>query len=65
MTHKNKYLYLFVIQGFYDRLYGWEDLTAEETYRDAKYRLAEYRANEPENHHRMIRRRELNTELEV
>lgn len=56
----NKWLYLYVIQGYYDT--SWEDVTTEETYREARARLREYRENEPEHHHRMIKRRELNPE---
>jgi len=58
MKKQNKYLYLFVIQGLY---YGtWEDETAEETWREARQRLREYRENMPEYPHRTIKRREIN-----
>lgn len=36
----------YVVQGFYPT-HGWEDLTAEETIKEARERLAEYRDNEP------------------
>ena len=62
MKRVNKYLYLYIVQGYYDPLHGWEDLTAEDTYTGAKHRLAEYRANEPGYPHRLIQRRESNSE---
>jgi len=55
---KNKYTYLHVIQGNYG--YGWEDLTAAETYFEARGYLKDYRENEPNTSTRMIERRELN-----
>ena len=57
MGKKNKYLYLYVIQGNYGC--GWEDVTAEESWKEARTRLKEYRVNEPEYAHRQIERREL------
>jgi hypothetical protein len=54
---QNKYTYLMVLQGSYG--YGWEDLTAEETRKEIKQRLKEYRENE-NGTYRIIRRRELN-----
>jgi len=53
---KNKYEYLFVVQGNYG--YGWEDLISSEDYREARARLKDYRDNEKEYSHRMIQRRE-------
>ena len=53
----NKYEYLKVIQGNYG--YGWEDLTAEEDYKEARLRLREYRDNDNYGCHRMIERRVL------
>lgn len=58
---KNKYVYLWVIQGNYG--YGWEDLSSydkkEYSYGDVKYDIKEYRIsdNYPK---RIIERRELN-----
>jgi hypothetical protein len=60
MMKNNKYEYLFIIQGLYGAGYGWEDVTAEESSKEARARLREYRENEPEYPHRMIRRREPN-----
>jgi len=57
----NKWLYLWVVQGRYG-MHGWEDLCASENYRDARANLREYRENEHGIAHRMIQRRELNTE---
>lgn len=56
---QNKYRYLFVVQGFYG--YGWEDLTQSENRTEARDNLKDYRENEP-GPHRLIKRRELNTE---
>ena len=57
---KNKYLYLWVIQGYYDSQYGWEDVDQSENYKDARNNLKLYRENETNYPHRMIQRRELN-----
>lgn len=60
---KNKYIYYWVIQGYYSGGYGWEDLSFydkkecswSEVIRDYKeYNIAD---NAP---HRIIERRELN-----
>ena len=53
---KNKYEYLYVVQGNYG--YGWDDLISTENYREAKARLKDYRENEKKYSHRMIHRRE-------
>ena len=60
MPRINKYLYLWVVQSYYGDLYGWEDVTAEDTYTEGRARLREYRENEPQYPHRMIHRREPN-----
>lgn len=52
-----KYNYIKVLQGYYSG-YGWEDLTAEDTYKEIKQRLKEYRENE-NGTYRIITRREL------
>ena len=59
-TKINKYLYLYVVQGYYGKLYGWEDVCQSESYREARQDLKAYRLNENEYPHRMIHRRELN-----
>lgn len=43
------------VQGNYGN--GWEDLTAEDSRTEAKIRLKEYRENEPEYPHRLIKKR--------
>ena len=53
---KNKYIYLYVLQGFYNY---WEDLTASESYREIKTDLKAYRENE-RGIYRIIQRRVLN-----
>jgi hypothetical protein len=46
----------YVVQGNYGYGHGWEDETAEETYREARVRLREYRDNGPGSY-RLITRR--------
>ena len=55
----NKYQYLWVVQGYYDKYYGWEDLTQSENWEEARDDFKAYRENETEYSHRMIQRREL------
>lgn len=50
----------FVIQGHYGS--GWEDVTSEDKWSEAKARLKEYRDNEPQYPHRRITRRVPNPE---
>lgn len=52
-----KYLYLWVVQGSYGC--GWEDVNTEENWKEARRSIREYRENEPQYPHRVIRRREL------
>lgn len=47
----------YQIQGYYDREYGWEEVCAEYTYRDAKTQLKCYNENEPEYPHRIVKKR--------
>jgi len=54
--NNNKYTYLWIIQGFYQR---WEDLTCSENWKEAKQDLKAYRDNEM-GIFRIIRRREIN-----
>ncbi len=51
----NKYEYLWIVQGYYDR---WEDLIAHLTNREARDDLKAYRENE-RGVFRVIQRREL------
>lgn len=53
----NKYLYMWVLQGKYDT---WEDLTAEDTYREIRKRGKEYIRNAPGIEYRIVRKREVN-----
>jgi len=62
MRKTNKYIYLYIIQGNYGD--GWEDLTAEEEYREARARLREYYEDEPRTLLQIIKRRELNPKYE-
>ena len=61
MKRVNKYLYLWIVQGFYG--YGWEDLTASEKYSEARANLRDYQTNEIDVPHRLIKRRERNPEF--
>ena len=61
MKRINKYLYLYVLQGYYVSGYGWEDLTQSESYKEIKSDYLSYRENEDYSH-RIINRRELNPE---
>jgi hypothetical protein len=47
----------YIVQGNYNYDNEWEDLTAESTRKEAKKRLKEYRENEPQYSHRLIKRR--------
>ena len=47
---------IYIIQGNYQS-YGWEDLTIEETYKEAKIQLKCYNENEANYPHRIIKRR--------
>lgn len=57
MSYQRKTVDEYIVQGKYGDRYGWEDVTAEETRKEARTRLKEYRENEPEYSHRMITRR--------
>ncbi len=60
MPGPNKYLYLYVVQGNYGGMHGWEDLDESDTYREALYNLHEYRISSGPAPHRIIQRREPN-----
>jgi hypothetical protein len=62
MKKTPKYIYLFVVQGHYGC--GWEDVCASEVRREARENLKEYRDNETQYPHRMIKRREANPEYQ-
>ena len=53
----NKYIYLNVLQGNYG--FGYEDLTASESYSEVKKDLKAYRENDLRSY-RIIKRREVN-----
>ena len=62
MKKQNKYTYLNVLQGYYG--YGWEDLTASESYSEVKQDLKAYKENEG-GRYRIIQRRELNEQKDI
>jgi hypothetical protein len=51
---KRKWKYVFVIQGNYGQ--GWEDVTEEESFSEARKRLKEYNENEQYPHRRITRK---------
>lgn len=55
MAYQRKTRDEYIIQGNYGA--GYEDVTAEDTRQEARERLKEYRQNEPQYAHRMIKRR--------
>lgn len=56
MAYLRKTQDVWTVQGNYGC--GWEDVTAEDRRREALVRLREYRENEPQYVHRLIKRRE-------
>lgn len=53
-----KYVYLHVVQGFFTRQYGREDVTQSEDARKALTDLKAYRESDPSHRYRKIRRRQ-------
>ncbi len=49
---------LYVVQGWYTRENGWEDLTASDEKSEAYQDLLDYDVNEPEYGHRIDTREE-------
>lgn len=60
MKRQNKWRIAFVIQCYTGYGYGWEDVNEEETWKEARRSVREYRENMPQYSHRLIRRRVLN-----
>jgi hypothetical protein len=58
MTYTRKTKDVFVIQQYWGNQYGWEDVTQEDTRKEARARLKEYRQNQPQAPARLIVRRE-------
>lgn len=58
MTYKRKTRDFWDIQQYTGAEYGWETVTAEDTWKDAKRALREYRENQPEYPVRAKRKRE-------
>lgn len=48
---------VYVVQGFYARWYGWEDLVEEETVAEAIQQRRCYDKNEVSIPHRVVKRR--------
>lgn len=55
--YKRKTEDLWIVQGNYGYGHGYEDLTAETSFREGRQRLKEYRENEPGTSIRLIKRR--------
>ena len=51
MAYQRKTRDVWVIEGNYG--YGWEEVTAEDSYKDARENMRLYRENEPEYPHRL------------
>ena len=47
MAYKRKTQDLWDIEGYYSRETGWECVTSEEDWKEARERVKEYRENEP------------------
>jgi hypothetical protein len=60
MPRPNKYLYLYVVQGNYGGMHGWEDLAESVDAVAALNDLREYRISSGPAPHRIIQRREPN-----
>lgn len=58
MTYIRKTRDVWNVQQFTGSQYGWEDVCAEERFREARERVKEYRANQPEYPVRIKRTRE-------
>lgn len=56
--YKRKTIDLYDVQGYYDSLCGFETVTTEETWKEAKERIKEYRENEPGTSFRVKKYRE-------
>jgi len=68
MSYQRKTRNYWSIQQWTGSQYGWEEVNAEDTWKDAKRSLAEYRENQPEYLVRARRKRErieMETEVEV
>lgn len=58
MAYQRKTRDYYEVQGYYGNQYGWECVTAEDTYKAAKVQLKCYDDNEPQYPHRIVKRRE-------
>jgi len=58
MAYQRKTKDIYVVQGYFSAQYGWENVTAEETWKECKIRLKEYRENDPKHVYRFKRTRE-------
>ena len=47
---------VYIVQGWYDKQHGWEDLTASNDKVEAYDLLKDYDLNEPEYGHRILKR---------
>jgi hypothetical protein len=55
MAYKRKTKDEFTIQSYYN--FDWENITTEDTYKQARERLEAYNKSEPEYKHRIIQHR--------
>ena len=65
MKRINKFTYLYVIQAYYGRQYGWEDIDQSESRKEAMTNYRLYNREEKGYQHRIIERREINPEKSI
>lgn len=58
MAYKRKTKDYWEVQGNYGPAHGWEMVTCEDSYSEARQRLREYRENEPQYSFRLRTKRE-------
>lgn len=49
---------VFIVEGYFSDEYKWEEVTAEDSRKEIRKRLKEYRENDPQHNYRWRVRRE-------
>jgi hypothetical protein len=57
MAYQRKTRDEFIVEGYFSDEYEWEEVTAEDTKKEIRERLKEYRANDPKHDYRWRVRR--------
>jgi len=52
MAYQRKTRDVFIVEGYFSDEYKWEEVTAEDTKKEIRARLKEYRANDPQHDYR-------------